>query len=235
MDTVLFLAFAAAYVALLARGLAAAGEHGWWTAANLPLLILAGLVYDNLVLAAGRFIGEGLLLEGLNLARYWIHALLTPLLVVFAWHATRRAGVGAARTRAAAVAAVVFAASLVVLELVTVVAGLSLRPERQYGVLSYTSVNAGVGPPLMVLFVTAALLVAAFVVWRRQGWVWFLAGTVLMVIGSGVPVPVESGAVTNAFELILLSSILVTKQFQDHAEDRLRHDGAGRPLRATSD
>ena len=219
MDTVLFFAFAAAYVALLAWGLSSARTHGWWTPANLPLLIVAGLVYDNLVLATGRFIGEGPLLEGLNLARFWIHALLTPLLVVFAWHAMCRAGVGWARTRIAEVVAVVFAASLVVLELVTVVAGLSLQPEPQYGVLSYTDVDSGGGPPLMVLFVTAALLVAAFLVWRRQGWVWFLGGTMLMVVGSAVPLPVESGAVTNAFELTLLTSILATKQFQDHAED----------------
>ena len=74
----------------------------------------------------------------------------------------------------------------------------------------------------MVLFVTAALFVAALVVWRRQGWVWFLVGTVLMVIGSAVPLPVESGAVTNAFELILLTSIVITKRFQDHAEERER-------------
>ena len=155
------------------------------------------MVYDNLVLATGRFLGEGQLLESLNLARFWIHALLTPLLVVFA-------------------------GSLVVLELVTVVSGLSLQPEREYGVLSYADTDRGGGPPLMVLFVTAALLVAAFAVWRRQGWAWLLAGTVLIAVGSAVPLPVESGAVTNAFELILLASIMATKQFQDHAEERGR-------------
>src|SRR5699024_5006927 len=93
------------YVVLLAWGLALAARHRWATPANIPLLIVAGLVYDNAVLATGRLIGEGPLLEALNLGRFWIHALVTPLLVVFAWHAITRTGAGWARTRWAAVVA----------------------------------------------------------------------------------------------------------------------------------
>src|SRR5690606_26318998 len=63
MDTVLFFAFAAAYLGLLAWGVALAVRHGWATPANLPLLVVAGLVYDNVVIATGRWIGEGALLE----------------------------------------------------------------------------------------------------------------------------------------------------------------------------
>lgn len=46
MDTVLFLGFALAYLALLIWGLGLAARHGWWTPANLPLLVVAALVYD---------------------------------------------------------------------------------------------------------------------------------------------------------------------------------------------
>ena len=53
--------------------------------------MLAALVYDNLVIGAGRFIGDGPLLEGLNLARVWIHALVTSVLVARALHTLRRA------------------------------------------------------------------------------------------------------------------------------------------------
>lgn len=44
-----------------------------------------------------------------------------------------------------------------------------------------------------------------------------------MTIGSAVEIPVESGAATNAFELVLPISIFATKAFQD------RHDES-RPL-----
>ncbi len=219
MDTILFAAYALAYVVLLAWGVALAARHGWWTPANIPLLVVAGLVYDNTVLAAGRVIGEGALLEGLNYGRFWIHALVTPLLVVFAWHAVARTGASWARTRPAAAVAVLVTAGLVVLELTHVV-GLELTARTEHGILSYAEAETSGGPPIMVLVVGLVLLAAGVLVWRRQRWVWLLVGTLLMLVGSAVPVPVESGAVTNAFELVLLTSILATKSFQDRAARR---------------
>jgi hypothetical protein len=217
MDTALFLGFAVAYLALFAWGAALAARGGWATPANLPLLVVAGLVYDNGVIAAGRFIGEGTLLEGLNAGRFWLHAFATPLLVVWAWHAVRRSGASWAARPWAARAAAGTAAVLVVFELATVVAGLELRPRDEYGALSYASAHPDSGPPLMVLVVAAALVAAGVVLWRRRGRVWLLAGSVLMVLGSGIPVPVDSNAVTNLFELLLLTSILATKAEQDAA------------------
>lgn len=215
VDTALFTAFAVTYAALLAWGVVLAARHGWVTPANLPLLIVLGLVYDNTVLAAGRMIGEGVLLENLSVARFWIHAFVTPLLVVWSWHAVRRAGYRWARTRAAGIVALLIAAGLMILELITVLAGLDVEPDLEYGVLSYSNPDAS-GPPLMVLFVAAALIAAGFLVWRRQRWPWLLVGAVVMTIGSAIPVPVPSAAVTNAFELVLLVSIIATKARQDH-------------------
>lgn len=67
----------------------------------------------------------------------------------------------------------------------------------------------------MVLIVALVLIVAGALLWKRQGWPWLLVGAVVMTIGSAVPIPVDSGAATNAFELALLISILSTKAFQD--------------------
>lgn len=36
-----------------------------------------------------------------------------------------------------------------------------------------------------------------------------------MTIGSAVQLPIPSGAITNAFELFLLVTIMMTKAFQD--------------------
>lgn len=219
MDTILFGGYVVVYLALLAWGLALAARHRWWTPANLPLLVVLGLIYDNAVISAGRAIGEGALLEGLSLGRFWIHALVTPLLVVFAWHALARSGAAWAKPRAAGVVAVVVAAGLVVLELTHVV-GIELAPRDEYGALSYAEADPSGGPAVMVLLVSLALLVAGAVVWWRQRWPWLLVGTLLMVVGSAVEIPVESGAVTNAFEVVLLTSVLATKGFQDRAERR---------------
>ncbi|MDA8371062.1 MAG: hypothetical protein M0026_14500 [Nocardiopsaceae bacterium] len=220
MDTVLFFGFAGAYTALLIWAVALATRHGWATPANLPLLVLAGLVYDNLIIASGRYIGEGPLLEALSHGRFWLHAFLTPLLVIWSWHAVRRAGVRWAARRWAALAAVLITAALIAFELITVTANLHLAARVEYGVLSYSDSAPPPGPPPMVLVVAAALIFAGFVLWRRQRWIWLLVGAVLMAVGSGVPLPLESGAVTNLFELVLLVSVLATKAWQDAAELR---------------
>lgn len=218
VDTILFAVFALAYAALLVWGLVLVRRLGRVVVSDVVLLVIAALVYDNAIIAAGRYIGEGPLLEGLNLARFWVHALLTPLLVLFAWQATARAGVGWARTRVAALLAVLGVLALYLLEFVTVLAGLTIEPDWEYGVLSYSDTAGADGPPVMVLGVALALLVAGFLVWRRLGWPWLLVGAVLMTVGSALPVPLDSGAITNAFELVLLVSILATKAHQDRRE-----------------
>lgn len=88
---------------------------------------------------------------------------------------------------------------------------LEIIPVTEYGVLRYTSAEPDSGPPLMVLLVTLVMLIAAFAIWRKSGWIWMLAGIVIRIIGSAVSVPVDSSAVTNAFELILLFYLLWMK------------------------
>ena len=233
MDTILFLGFAVAYLALLVWGIVLAARHGWWTPANFPLLVVAALVYDNAVLGAGRFIGEGPLLEFLNYARYYIHAAITPVLVAWALHTLRRAGFGWAQARWYQVASIGAALALTVVEYFLEVRGLELAPQEEFGVLSYGNVEPATGPPLMVLVVAGVLVIAGAMIWKRQKWPWLFVGAVIMTIGSGIELPIDSGAITNAFELVLLVSILATKAFQDGQDaDAARVSGSLRPSAA---
>lgn len=218
MDTILFLGFALAYLVLLAWGLVLARRHGWWTPANLPLLVLAALVFDNAVIGLGRFIGDGPFLEALNLSRFWVHAFVTPVLVAWALHTLRRAGFGFAQHRWFQVVSIGAALALTVLEYVVELRDLSIVPREEYGTLSYTSAEPPTGPPIMVLIVALVLIVVGAMLWKKQGWPWLLGGALLMTAGSAVELPIESGAATNAFELILLTSIMATKAFQDRAD-----------------
>lgn len=220
MDTVLFLAFAIAYAALLVWGARSAARRGLWSPASLPLLVLAGLVYDNLLIGTGRWIGEGDTLETLNLVRFWIHALVTPVLAAWALHALRRAGFGWAQATWFQAFAILSSLALTVVEYLTELRGLRIVPERVYGVLSYTSAAPSDGPPVMVLVVALVLLLVGALLWRRKGWPWLFAGALVMTIGSAVQLPVPSGAVTNAFELLLLASVTATMVRQDRAEVR---------------
>lgn len=219
MDTLLFAAFAAGYVVLVIWGMSLAVRHGL-RPADVLLVVVAGLIYDNGVLAVGQLVGEGPLLEALSVARFWVHAFATPLLVFFAVDAMARAGLRLARQAWVRWLALVIYAGLVVLELVTEVRGLSLRPNLEYGVLSYTSAEPASGPPAMIIGVSVMLLLASIVVWWTQRWPWFFVGVAVMTAGSFVTLPVDSAAVTNAFEFVLLVSLLLTK----HHQDRLAAD-----------
>lgn len=215
MDSVIFLAFATVYAALLVWSLVLVARRRRVVASDLVCLVILGLVYDNAIIGVGAFVGEGEMLESANAARYWLHAFFTPLLVLVAWHIIVRTGVKWATRAWALVVAVVLTIGLVVYEILVGAAGIDLVPEREYGALSYSDADASEGPPLMVLAVAAVLLIAAITAVVKQRLWWLFVGTVLMLIGSAVTIPVPSGALTNAFELVLLVSIVGTIAQQD--------------------
>ncbi|UOR13843.1 hypothetical protein [Halobacillus amylolyticus] len=213
MDTVLFTFLTIAYTILLV--LAIKVLRNYKVLSTLLLLpVIVGLIYENGIISTGRFIGKGPLLEGLNLARFWIHAFFTPLLVLYAWKTLEQAEVQWASKNWVRIFALLLTASLILMELFTVVIGLNIEASIEYGVLSYSSNEPSSGPPIMVLIVSVVLLVSSLIIWRRQEWIWFFIGSLLMIVGSAIQLPVDSGAITNFFELILISSLLGTAYFQ---------------------
>lgn len=213
MDPLLFAAFTSGYILLFIWAIFTVKNSGPVSAAFL-LPVILGLIYDNGILAAGHLIGAGSTLKLLNYARFWIHALFTPLLVLYSWHTLKQADIDWAKTGKLKWAASLLTAGLIVLELITEVFSLVLKEKWEYGALSYLNAEAQSGPPIMVLIVSAVLLAASIVFWRKQGWVWFFAGAVLMIIGSAIDFPIESAAAVNAFEWILLLSLTATAYYQ---------------------
>ncbi|MFJ7746444.1 hypothetical protein [Peribacillus sp. NPDC097295] len=215
MDTFLYFFYLAGYVALFIWAVSLAKKYGCVSPSNVLLLVIFGLVVDNALLAFGRYIGPRPFLESFSYARYWGHALFTPTLVLFAWDSLRKADIGWAKISLVKYMTYILLIALIVYELLTETLGLRLHAEWKYGVLSYAKAAASSGPPVMVLIVSLVLIVSAFVIWRKQKWIWYLVGTVIMTIGSAIPLPIKSDAYMNGFELILLFSLLATKQFQD--------------------
>lgn len=78
LDTILFFGYFAAYLFLLIWGIQLAARYGWNDLSNVLLLVIIGLVYDNGVLAVGKFIGEGSLLENISSLGF-ICTLFSPL------------------------------------------------------------------------------------------------------------------------------------------------------------
>lgn len=208
MDTILYFLFTAAYIGLFAWGLS---RQRSWNFMSFIYLVLLGLIYDNGIIALGKFIGEGALLENLSLLRFWSHALFTPTLVLFSYGALREAGVVWSRKRIVVILAALYTVALVIVELFLETFGLELTVEKEYGILRYVSADPASGPPIMVLLVSVALIAAGAILWKKRGWKWMFVGAVIMTIGSAVPIPVDSSAATNAFELFLLFTLVWTK------------------------
>ena len=212
MDPIFYMFFTFAYIALLIWGLKGvhAQEVGKWT--SVVYLVVIALIYDNGILAIGHWIGEGALLEGLNAVRFWTHALVTPLLVIFSIGTLRESGVSWAKKTWVTILSILYTIVAVILEIIFVTADLRLQVEKEYGVVSYASADPPSGPPVMILFITAAMLLASGVLWKKTGWAVFFIGVVIMTIGSAVPFDVDSNAITNLFELVLLASLVWTKR-----------------------
>ena len=136
VDTVLYFFFTAAYIVLMIWGFK---QQRTWNFTAFLYLVLLGLIYDNGIIAIGKFIGEGSLLENLNLLRFWSHAFFTPLLVLFCWGAINQAGVKWARRSFVFYGFLLYTTVLIILELFLETWGLEIIPEREYGILRYAS------------------------------------------------------------------------------------------------
>ncbi|WP_341321764.1 phospholipid phosphatase [Solibacillus sp. FSL H8-0523] len=216
MDPYIFGLFAIAYLAVFIWGIV---KHKKTASAVLFLVVLA-LIYDNGILALGHVIGEGELLETLSAARFWLHGVFTPTLILFSYFVLREANIGFAKKTWVGAAFIVLMVAAWVIEFMVELKDLTLGVQESYGVASYSSVEAISGPPPMILIVVLALLVTAiFLAWKRKWW-WMLVGVIIMTIGSAVTIDVGSDAITNLFELILIVTLMHTAIRFSNVTDR---------------
>ncbi|WP_418037813.1 hypothetical protein [Paenibacillus xylanilyticus] len=211
MDLVIYSALALIYLFLVVRIAAQlSGKRQWLNYAIFQIFVLFSLAYDNGIIAAGRFIGEGELLKGLSSVRFWLHAFATPTLVLVGYYILRSSQVKFSKHIITHIAAWVIAVGLIIYQISSTLQEVkSLIPIQEYGVLRYTSESLA-GPPFMVIIVGFLLLLIGIIVLVKQKWVWLFVGTLLLFVGQALPIPVASTAVTNIFELILMVSIWVT-------------------------
>lgn len=212
MDTFLYFLYTFLYTALLIWGLYGIRKQELDKWSSVIYIVILPLIYDNLILATGKWIGEGELLESLNFSRFCLHALITPLLVMYSIGTLRESGIEWAKKKWLVIVGIIYTIGLMVFEFSVEVVGLEIEVVKEYGVVSYSNVEEATGPPIMVLFVTLILIVASAIVWKKTKWPIFFIGAIVMTIGSAVPLNIESGAVTNAFELFLIFTLIWTKR-----------------------
>lgn len=211
MHTFIYFLLAFGYIGLLVWGLILSKKE-IRNLANVLLLVIFGLIYDNLIIASGRFIGEGDLLEKLSYARFWLHALFTPTLVLFAWCICFNLSMRWAKKTFWKVAFTTITLALTLYELFTSIIRLELRLKKEYDVLSYGSVEQS--SPVMVILVTVALIIVGIILLKKFHFPWLLIGTTIMIAGSIVGIWIKNFPIMNTMEFLLILSLLLTRQFQ---------------------
>lgn len=210
MDTIIFLLFAFMYGVLLLYSI----NKLKFNLSSILLLVIIALIYDNLIIGIGIFIGEGNLLETLNIVRFWLHTLFTPTLIIFSYAILRESKVPWVQSTITFVIAVFLTLVAIIVEFFSHLKNLKVSPTVEYGALSYTSATEQVGAPIMIILVMIALLIASIIFIKRFNWWWMLLGVIVMGIGA-VPIQINSNALTNLLELILIFMLVLTKKRVD--------------------
>ncbi|NNH68516.1 hypothetical protein HLB23_01235 [Nocardia uniformis] len=174
----------------------------------LLVLVGLGLAYDSAVFGLGALIGEGATLHGMSVGRFVGHVVLTPLLVVWAgeWLLPGRR-----------VWAWLFAGALVIWGVLEDLVHLSLIPREYAGTLRYVPETPS-GPPFPALVVSAVLLIAGIMLWRRAGWPWLALATLVLIAASAAAFAVPP--LGNAGEAVLLAALVATERGSGRREPR---------------
>jgi hypothetical protein len=146
-----------------------------------PLIVIGGIIYDNLIIGFGAYIGEGELLKALNVPRFVIHAFFTPLIMIFAIGVARRCGVGFAQGKAAHTIVCLIATAMVALGVYHEVIQLTMQAKAEDGTLRYIN-TALQGPPVPAIATIIVVMILAIFVWVKTKKPWYFLGTLLMFV-----------------------------------------------------
>lgn len=171
------------------------------------MLPMATVVYDNVMIALGSFIGEGALLEVLTVPRFVGHALFTPIWIVGAVSLAVRFGAFARWRKVASVGSWVLYGIMVGIGLLNEVVYFVGEFVSDGDVVYYTNIGRLFTPPPPSLAMLITVLACGLVVWRRASWPWMTVGALAVLLaqifqgGEAAFVFINSGEVLMSLAL----------------------------------
>lgn len=198
---------------LIQIGLLVVTVRLWRARPHLALVLLAlglvALAYDNFVIGLGWLLGEGTMLQALNIPRFWFHAVVTPLFGVVGLWLARNAAIDWAWSRKAAISFGILLVLMVGLGVYNDILNLKLAPVYTAETIRYK--NAAVsGPPLAALTVIMMLIFCGIGMFIRTRWTTLLLGT---IAAFGIIAFASSlGLVANLGEICLVTGLVLTAQ-----------------------
>jgi hypothetical protein len=151
----------------------------------LLLMVIACLMYDNGVSAAGFLTGPGQVLKALSIPRFILHVFVTPLVCVLCLQIARAARVPAALHRRATGFVWALTIVLMLIGFMQDLAPMDFVPKTVFGVLTYTHTTAVI--PMAAIIMNVFTIATALLLWRTTGWPVLFITSVLMLLIAAIP------------------------------------------------
>lgn len=171
-----------------------------WRETGLAVMVVLlapqfGLVWDNLIVGIGRFVGLGPLLEALSWPRFWIHWLFGTWLIIGAGVALRLAGFAIMQRPQSMLVFCATVIGLMVYDLPHFWQD-SLHPVCEFDLVRYsTAVSADTvcfesqvavknAPPFAAIFTCLVVIGCGLALLIRHRWPWMFLGGVAMLASA---------------------------------------------------
>jgi hypothetical protein len=211
LGKLIYLFYTLAHLAVLSWGILQFSQSPNLSLAIL-LLVLLGLVYDNLIVFIGDWIGIGDRLLSLNKLRYWLHGLLSPLLLGFAVRVLHMAHVNWDISPWSDYIAWSLISIFIGFEVCDRMIRLHLKSITFAGTLRYKEVIPSKEIPVILVILCVGAI--GIVIWQHLGWPWMFLGALVMMLGSAVPTTTKAGpSIGSGVEVLLGLSLLSTQVF----------------------
>ena len=150
----------------------------------LLIAVLAGLLYDNIVMIAGYWLRPSARLEAFHRVRFVVHNLCIPLLVVLGMTFLGHTAVVGSQGSLAIYGGWGMSLGLMVLGLKNC-KSLELVPDQAIGMLRYKA--KGRSLPIPTIVTSLIMAGVGLSLWTQIQWPWLLVGTLAMLGGNAAP------------------------------------------------
>lgn len=209
VDTIIYFFLTFAYVLLLIWAISITRrEEGLDYATTFLLFVIIGLIYDNGIIALGKFIGKGELLQNLSVVRFIWHSLFTPTLILFGYRICKQINLSWTHKPYLQFGFILLTISLIIYEFTTSTIGINLEPNWKHDVLVYQAVDHSI--PIMILIVTIVLFIISIILIKKCHSYILFFGIVLMVLGSIISNWMKYPPLMNLLEFVLLFTLVKT-------------------------
>lgn len=223
MGLIIYPIYALVSVILFVWGLAIFGRIRL-VSIGLALLIIAGMIYDNVIISISGLLGAGSLLESLSFIRYIVQSITMPLIIAITFTVARQAGLGWAKNTLLRYGAWVITAALIVYGLVNNFAGLLPDPINLDGNLRYLAVKSTL--PVLLGVSTVLVAIMGALIWRATKSPWIFIAAMLGLLSSAVPGRSMHFILGTATQILLVGSLLATAQSLWNLRTRESDDNA---------